>query len=253
MNVQPCRWGLIGSRALWHARSKVKSSYGKDFRTGMVIRCTLDTDAGTLSFEQVGASGAPHESSSLSWGVAFRDLKGAGVLYPAVALYQRHDELLIRRVPPSQVRRTAVNCCPLATCWRLCACACPRGVCASLRLHNHACGCCAAEGEGGRWRRHWWAAVRPAHALPLCAAGFAVSAVPLLQLFPGDGRLFVRLVRAQSAGVCRVFRMGGRRHRRSSAACRVRVQRRRCGRRSAEQVGFALLLRWVHVHWRRCR
>jgi hypothetical protein len=31
------------------------------------------------------------------------------------------------------------------------------------------------------------------------------------------------------------------------------VQRRRCGRRSAEQVGFALLLRWVHVHWRRCR
>jgi hypothetical protein len=44
------RWGMHGSKTLYHARAKVKSSYGKELRSGMVIRVTLDTDAGTLSY-----------------------------------------------------------------------------------------------------------------------------------------------------------------------------------------------------------
>jgi hypothetical protein len=57
--------------------------------------------------------GPGNSSSSPSpWGVAFRDLKSAGTLYPAIAMYYRHDEVMIKRVPPSQVCATcsAVGC-----------------------------------------------------------------------------------------------------------------------------------------------
>ena len=38
-------WGYIGNRGAWHNKHKLKT-YGKDFRTGDVVRATLDMDAG---------------------------------------------------------------------------------------------------------------------------------------------------------------------------------------------------------------
>ena len=43
-------WGLIGTQALWHDRSKLRGDYGSTFRTGAVVVVTLDTNVGTLSF-----------------------------------------------------------------------------------------------------------------------------------------------------------------------------------------------------------
>ncbi len=58
-------WGLIGTQALWHDRSKVRGDYGAIFRTGAVVVITLDTNAGTLSFglwkERSSAPDATHE------------------------------------------------------------------------------------------------------------------------------------------------------------------------------------------------
>ena len=58
-------WGYIGNRGAWHNKHKLKT-YGKDFRTGDVVRATLDMDAGTLSFALNGES----------LGVAFASLQG---------------------------------------------------------------------------------------------------------------------------------------------------------------------------------
>ncbi|GBG24024.1 E3 ubiquitin-protein ligase HERC2 [Hondaea fermentalgiana] len=80
-------WGLIGTKVLWHNRSKYRS-YGTGFRTGDVITLTLDTEEGTLSYQCSGKS---------DWGVAFRglaDFCNEG-LYPAVALYQRGDAVTL--------------------------------------------------------------------------------------------------------------------------------------------------------------
>jgi hypothetical protein len=43
-------WGVIGTQALWHHKSKVRGDYGSTFRTGSTIIVSLDTNAGTLSF-----------------------------------------------------------------------------------------------------------------------------------------------------------------------------------------------------------
>ena len=37
-------WGLIGTRALWHHRNKVRSDYSEGFAGGHSVRVTLDTD-----------------------------------------------------------------------------------------------------------------------------------------------------------------------------------------------------------------
>ena len=39
-------WGVIGTQALWHDRSKIRGDYGATFRTGATVVITLDTDAG---------------------------------------------------------------------------------------------------------------------------------------------------------------------------------------------------------------
>ena len=76
----------------------------------MIIRVTLDTDAGTLSYSLQPGPGNSSTTAS-QWGVAFRDLKTVGTLFPAIALYMRHNEVMIRRVPPSQVRPRRVVAC----------------------------------------------------------------------------------------------------------------------------------------------
>ena len=80
-------WGLIGTKALWFNRQKIKSGYGKRFKDGDVVRMVLDTDAGTLSYGDKEGD----------WGIAFTGLTSAkGPLYPAVALYQATDAVSIR-------------------------------------------------------------------------------------------------------------------------------------------------------------
>ncbi|KAF0693119.1 Aste57867_15865 [Aphanomyces stellatus] len=80
-------WGLIGTRALWHNRSKVRGDYGDGFSTGSTVRIRLNTDTGALSF------GLLDEDSD--WGVAFDGLTQYGTLYPAIGLYQRDDQVTI--------------------------------------------------------------------------------------------------------------------------------------------------------------
>lgn len=97
-------WGVVGTMALWHANTKVKSDYGNTFRTGAVVVATLDTDAGTLRFGLVSDVEAIKSLSSMDvissdyiedWGVAFEDLPRNTDLYPAVSLYHRDDKITL--------------------------------------------------------------------------------------------------------------------------------------------------------------
>ena len=104
-------WGVIGTQALWHDRKKIRSDYGRTFRTGAVIVVTMDTDAGTLGFslwnenESEASSSSPLKLSDLNnsekngdngvledWGVAFEGLPLDTRLFPAVGMYQRDDK-----------------------------------------------------------------------------------------------------------------------------------------------------------------
>jgi hypothetical protein len=58
-------WGMIGTKALWHNRSKIRGDYGEGFGSRCVVRVRLDTDRGTLSLGQ---------GNSADWGVAFEKL-----------------------------------------------------------------------------------------------------------------------------------------------------------------------------------
>jgi len=78
-------WGLIGTKILWHNRTKLRS-YGTGFKTGDIVTATLNTEAGTLSYQVNNKPDA---------GVAFRNLADFCIegLFPAVALYQRGDSV----------------------------------------------------------------------------------------------------------------------------------------------------------------
>ncbi|RHZ03606.1 hypothetical protein DYB37_012503 [Aphanomyces astaci] len=96
-------WGLIGTRALWHNRSKVRGDYGDGFSTGSTVRIRLNTDTGALSF------GLLDDDSD--WGTAFDGLTQYGALYPAIGLYQRDDQVTLVPTfhhPPPDVERLSV-------------------------------------------------------------------------------------------------------------------------------------------------
>ena len=78
-------WGLIGTRALWHNRRKVRGDYGDGFSTGSTVRIRLNTDSGALSYGV----------DQTDWGVAFDGLTQCGPLYLAVGLYQREDQITV--------------------------------------------------------------------------------------------------------------------------------------------------------------
>lgn len=84
-------WGLIGTRALWHNRSKIRGDYGDGFSTGSTVRVRLNTDSGALSFGV----------DDNDWGIAFDGLTQHGTLYPAIGLYQRDDQVTILPIQPS--------------------------------------------------------------------------------------------------------------------------------------------------------
>jgi hypothetical protein len=82
-------WGLIGTRALWHDRRKIRTDYGKTFRSGLIIVVTLDTEAGTIRFgvlDDVDGSNTESSGSYNEWGVAFEGLPLNSVFFPAVGL-----------------------------------------------------------------------------------------------------------------------------------------------------------------------
>jgi len=76
-------WGYIGNRGAWHNKHKEKT-FGKDFRSGDVVRLVLDAEQGTLSYALNGDD----------LGVAFVGLNGLR-LFPAFALYQRGDRITL--------------------------------------------------------------------------------------------------------------------------------------------------------------
>ena len=78
-------WGLIGTKALWHNRSKVKSSYGDGFNSGSSVHIRYDADNGKLYFSDDKIS---------TWGLAFDNIPPVTV-YAAVSLYQRDDRVLL--------------------------------------------------------------------------------------------------------------------------------------------------------------
>nr|CCA19532.1 HECT E3 ubiquitin ligase putative [Albugo laibachii Nc14] len=90
-------WGLIGTRALWHNRSKVRGDYGDGYSTGSTVRVRLNTDSGALSFGL----------DDSDWGIAFDGLTQHGTLYPAIGLYQRDDQVTILPVQSIHVKSDA--------------------------------------------------------------------------------------------------------------------------------------------------
>ncbi len=99
-------WGLIGTRVMWHGRSKVRSNLGGGFMTGNVVLLTLDTDRGTLTYTSQGSGSGVREqhysnhSSNNEWQVVFNDLPTKETLFPAIGLYQLNDEVTISPVDP---------------------------------------------------------------------------------------------------------------------------------------------------------
>lgn len=115
-------WGLIGTKALWHNRSKIKTVFGTDVRSGAVVRVSLDTNANTLSYSLVSPGAEPRlegrskkKKSSGEWGLAFSNISPGVTLYPAVALYQKGDTVRISRGGKLPAAPCAVGSPPMQT------------------------------------------------------------------------------------------------------------------------------------------
>eukprot|EP01041_Mallomonas_annulata_P001744 gene1744-3367_t len=79
-------WGMIATRSLWHNQTKVRSDYGGVYNQSIIITVILDTDNRKLSFST---------ESHGSWGVAFDTLPRDQMLYPAVSVYYRDDQITL--------------------------------------------------------------------------------------------------------------------------------------------------------------
>ncbi|KAF4134020.1 Ubiquitin-transferase HECT domain-containing protein [Phytophthora infestans] len=80
-------WGWIGNRALWHNGSKQRGTYGDKFKTGDIVRLTLDLRRGTLSYALNG------KDLGVAFGPGGTGPKLEGTLYPAFALYNQRDSI----------------------------------------------------------------------------------------------------------------------------------------------------------------
>ncbi|CAK4695727.1 unnamed protein product [Aphanomyces euteiches] len=78
-------WGWIGNRALWHNGSKQRGTYGEKFKTGDIIRLTLDLKRGTLSYALNG------KDLGVAFGPGGTGPKLEGTFYPGIALYNQRD------------------------------------------------------------------------------------------------------------------------------------------------------------------
>ncbi|CAM9240721.1 unnamed protein product, partial [Discosporangium mesarthrocarpum] len=97
-------WGLIGTKALWHNRTKVRGDYGDGYSTGSLVTVTLDMDSGTLRF----GSGEPGTLAT-DWGLAFEGLPKSETLFPAVGLYQKDDQVTILPCTSLPVSRVSLG------------------------------------------------------------------------------------------------------------------------------------------------
>ncbi|KUF76294.1 E3 ubiquitin-protein ligase HERC2 [Phytophthora nicotianae] len=80
-------WGWIGNRALWHNGSKQRGTYGDKFKTGDIVRLTLDLRRGTLSYALNG------KDLGVAFGPGGTGPKLEGTFYPAFALYNQRDSI----------------------------------------------------------------------------------------------------------------------------------------------------------------
>lgn len=80
-------WGWIGNRALWHNGSKQRGTYGEKFKTGDIIRLTLDLRRGTLNYALNG------RDLGVAFGPGGTGPKLEGTFYPAFALYNQRDAI----------------------------------------------------------------------------------------------------------------------------------------------------------------
>ncbi|KAG7392478.1 hypothetical protein PHYPSEUDO_000166 [Phytophthora pseudosyringae] len=80
-------WGWIGNRALWHNGSKQRGTYGDKFKTGDVIRLTLDLRRGTLSYALNG------KDLGVAFGPGGTGPKLEGTFYPGFSLYNQRDSI----------------------------------------------------------------------------------------------------------------------------------------------------------------
>ncbi|DBA03258.1 TPA: hypothetical protein N0F65_011617 [Lagenidium giganteum] len=80
-------WGWIGNRALWHNGSKQRGTYGEKFKTGDVVKMTLDLKRGTLSYALNG------KDLGVAFGPGGVGPKLEGTFYPGFALYNQRDSI----------------------------------------------------------------------------------------------------------------------------------------------------------------
>ncbi|CAH0477266.1 unnamed protein product [Peronospora belbahrii] len=78
-------WGWIGNRALWHNGSKQRGAYGDKFKTGDIVRLTLNLRRGTLSYALNG------KDLGVAFGPGGTGPKLEGTFYPGFALYNQRD------------------------------------------------------------------------------------------------------------------------------------------------------------------
>ena len=81
-------WGLSTNKELFHGGDKLCSDYGHKLSRSGVIEVTLDTDKGTLSFND-------RDHRDGNYGIAFTGLNNGLCLFPAFSLYSADDSITV--------------------------------------------------------------------------------------------------------------------------------------------------------------
>ena len=81
-------WGLSTNKELFHGGEKLCTDYGHKLSRSGVIEVTLDTDKGTLSFND-------RDHSHGNYGIAFTGLNNGLTLFPAFSLYSAEDSITV--------------------------------------------------------------------------------------------------------------------------------------------------------------
>lgn len=76
-------WGLIGTRTLWHNRTKIKTSFGEGFSARATVYIRYNSNTGQLFYSK---------NLRGCWALAFENIPKVPI-YPAVSLYQKDDSV----------------------------------------------------------------------------------------------------------------------------------------------------------------
>eukprot|EP01034_Spumella_vulgaris_P022499 gene22499-28627_t len=82
-------YGCIGTKGLWHNKTKVVAEYGTGFASGSVLCCRVDMDKGTLSLGLMDSA----SNSVTEWGQAYSLHKSR--LFPAFSLHEKDDQITL--------------------------------------------------------------------------------------------------------------------------------------------------------------